>query len=176
MKPGTGPMTFDDCMARSWPGVADKEAFCAEMHRGTVGKRDNSHGLVCTIKSINKEKRLVTVVTNRVAKADGTPYVDHDGDVISIDNLEDVFIKSFFDERLSEDGGGEMHRSSGGVDVVQWFTLSQDERVALGFGQGDEMGIAKLRVNNDCVWKRVKSGEYPEVSIEGLGTREPLNA
>ena len=126
------------------------------------------------ITKVNAEKRLVTVVVTRCADQNGNPYVDHDGDVIDVSNLEDIFIKSFFDDSASRGGGGEMHETHGGADVVMWFTVDKRERDVLGFGPGDEMGIAKIRVNDDDLWEKVKSGEYPEVSIEGFGERTPM--
>lgn len=121
----------------------------------------------------NDERRLLTAITNIVTDSEGKPVVDHQGDVIKIDNLEQSFIDAF-----SIHGGmgmgGTMHRNKGGVDVVQHFTLSKGEREALGFGPGPEMGIVKLRVTDDQIWADVKAGKYPEVSIGGEGERSPL--
>lgn len=124
------------------------------------------------IKSINLEKRLVTVITNTLTDEVGNPIADHQGDVIDVDNLEEVFIKSF--ARGGEGMGDEMHDETSVVDVVQHFTLSCDERVALGFGAGPALGIAKLYVRDDDLWEKTKSGERPEVSIAGDGERFPL--
>lgn len=126
----------------------------------------------CKIVKVHKEKRLLTVITNLVTDTEGNPIVDHDGDVIKIDNLEDVFIKAFADGGLKK--SGTMHQKRGGVDVVQHFTFSRDERIALGFGNGPELGIAKLRVNDDAIWADCKAGNYPEVSIEGDGERQEI--
>lgn len=120
----------------------------------------------------NEERRILTAITNIVTDAEGNPVVDHQGDVIKIDNLEQAFIDAFADGGL--DKGGTMHRNKGGVDVVMHMTFSKGEREALGFGPGPELGIVKLRVNDDQVWADVKAGKYPEVSIGGEGERSPL--
>lgn len=139
-----------------------------------MSDNQNDVALVASIRKVNKTKRLVTAITNRTARADGTPYVDHDGDVIDIDNLEDVFISSFFDEGVAKGGAGWMHKVGGLGDIVMWFTVNRDERETLGLGPGDEMGLVKFRVRDDELWRRIESGELTEVSIEGTGTREPI--
>ena len=130
------------------------------------------HDVSFQVRKINEEKRLVTAWASVVTKADGTPIIDHQGDVIDIGNLEDAFIEAFADGGIAK--GGEMHRNIGGADVVQHFTLSRDERTALGFGLGQEGAIVKIRVNDDSLWASVKAGRYPELSIAGEGTREAI--
>lgn len=121
------------------------------------------------IKKLNEERRLVTAWASVVSHADGTPVIDFEGDIIPIDELEKAFIEAFADGGLRK--GGEMHENIGGVDIVQQFTFSSAEREALGFGKGEEGGIVKLRVNDDSIWARVKSGELPDMSIKGEGER-----
>lgn len=137
-------------------------------------KKSNNSLFSMAVKSWNGEKRLVTAITNVVSDAEGNPVVDHQGDVITIDNLEDAFIAAFADGGIAK--GGVMHTGEhrGDVDIVGYLTLSHDERIKCGFGQGPEIGIVKLRVNDAQLWADVKAGKYPEVSIEGEGTREPL--
>lgn len=127
------------------------------------------------------EKRLATVVASVVTKADGSPVVDSQGDVIHIDDLETAFIDAFSDGGLRK--GGEMHERVGGADIVQHFTLSKSEWGSLAKSLGvpvdlaavmPEVGIAKIRVNDDALWAKVKSGAYPEMSLAGSGVRVPL--
>jgi len=135
-------------------------------------------GITCRIIKRNDEKRLVTVITNTVTTAEGEPIVDHDDDVIKIENLEEVFIKSF--ARGGAGMGDEMHDETDKVDVVQHFTLARDEWASLGEAMGvdlppmPEVGIAKLYVKDDALWLAVKSGRYTEVSIAGDGMRSAL--
>jgi len=132
---------------------------------------DQSWSTQFEIKKLDDEKRLATVIVSVVTKADGTPITDLQGDIIEIDELESAFIEAFADGGMRK--GGEMHAKIGGADVVQHFTLSKAERVALGFGDGEEMGIAKLRVNDDSLWQKIKTAQLPAISIAGTADREP---
>lgn len=125
--------------------------------------------IIFKIKKLNEERRLVTAWASVVSDVDGKPIVDFEGDIILIEELEKAFIEAFADGGLRK--GGEMHNEIGGVDIVQQFTFSSAEREALGFGKGEEGGIVKLRVNDDAIWARVKSGELSELSIAGEGER-----
>jgi len=127
-----------------------------------------------TIVKADSERRLLTAVTNVVTDEDGNKIVDHDGDIMDINNLEDEFIKAFGEG--GTDKSGVMHESDGGADVAMYFTLSADEWKALKDGGyiGQEIGIVKIRVNDDDVWAAVKEGRLPEVSIEGDGERTPI--
>lgn len=125
-----------------------------------------------TFLKIAEDKRLVLAWASVVQKADGTPIVDHQGDVIEFDDLEAAFIEAFSGGGIAK--GGEMHRDIGGADVVGQITLSRDERIAAGFGAGVAGALVKIRVTDDALWAKVKSGEYSELSIGGLGTREAL--
>jgi len=178
-------MSFDACMARDWPGVEDKEAFCATLERGeiqrgglkidlskcfpvpSVGKR-----LSFEVIAKQDEKRIVTAWASVVTKDDGTPIVDAQGDVISIEDLEQAFIRSFADGGLNR--GKVMHNGGPKADIVQAITLSSAEREALGFGKGREGAIVKIRVNDSETWEAVKAGSLPELSIGGSGNREAL--
>ena len=118
------------------------------------------------------EKQIALAVTNVVTDANGEPVVDHQGDIITIGNLEDSFIKAF--AKGGENAGGAMHDQPGGADVVQFFTISREEWDALEPYRGMEIGIVKIRVRDPQLWGGVKDGTYPEVSIGGTGTREPV--
>ena len=125
------------------------------------------------IAKIDEEKRLVTAIASVVSDGDGTPIVDHQGDVIDIDDLEFAFIEAFANGGQGK--GGRMHKTIGGCHVVQQFTLSNDERESLGFGKGPELGIVKMFVSDDALWAEVKSGALPEMSIAGRAERMPLD-
>lgn len=120
-------------------------------------------------KKLDTDRRLVTAWASVVTSASGAPVVDFEDDIILIEDLEKAFIEAFADGGLKK--GGEMHADIGGVDIVQQFTFSAEEREALGFGKGPEGGIVKLRINDDAIWARVKSGELSELSIAGEGER-----
>jgi hypothetical protein len=124
------------------------------------------------------DRRILTAVTNIVSDGNGRPIVDHDGDIIDAENLDEMFIKAFADGGIGK--SGTMHEARGHVDVVEHFVFTKRDWAGLGTLLGKdlvampELGIVKLRVNDDRVWADVKSGRYPEVSIEGAGERVPV--
>lgn len=144
------------------------EAIALEMGR--------QHGVVKSDLSLTVlkvgDRRIALAVTNVVTDRDGTPVVDHQGDVIGIDNLEDAFIEAFADGGVNK--GGAMHTHNGGADIVQQMTISRAEWAALEPYIGQEIGLVKIRVSDDTLWALVKSGKLPEVSIGGTGRREPV--
>jgi len=131
------------------------------------------------IAKIDSEKRIVTAVVSVASDGAGEPIVDHDGDVISIDELELAFIKSF--AKGGSDKGGRMHQEVGGAHVVQHMTLSRDEWSGLAdlmeipeMRGAWEVGIAKFFIRDDALWDEVKSGALPELSIAGKAVREQV--
>jgi hypothetical protein len=130
------------------------------------------------ITKVDTERRLVTAITNVLTDGRGNHVVDHDGDVILAEDLEEVFIKSF--SQGGAEMGGTMHRKSGGADVVEHFVFTARDWSALEseFGHDlstmPELGVVKFRVTDDRLWADIKAGNYPEVSIEGEGTRQDL--
>lgn len=129
------------------------------------------------IAKIDSEKRIVTAVVSVASGEDGDPIVDHDGDVIDIDELELAFIKSF--AKGGDGMGGRMHEEIGGAHVVQHMTLSKGEWSGLADLMGIpemrsawEVGIAKFFIRDDALWDEVKSGALPELSIAGKAVRE----
>ena len=146
---------------------------------------NTSQGIALTVTKIDADRRLVTAITNVVSDGFGKSIVDHDGDVIGIDNLEDVFIKTF--AKGGAGAGGEMHLKSGGADVVEHHAFSTQTWKALGdslresfphvpdLSHMPELGLVTFYVTDDNLWQRVKGGYFPEVSIEGDGYRRPIN-
>jgi len=124
------------------------------------------------------DRRLAVAWASVVTRPDGDLIVDGDDDIILIEDLEEAFINSFMDGGLGK--GGELHGHEGGeigsADVVQFFTLSKEERDALGFGNGPEGAIVKFRVNDDDLWEKIKAGYLPEVSLGMEMLREKIDA
>jgi hypothetical protein len=144
------------------------------------------NGIRLTVTKIDADRRLVTAITNVVSDGLGNYVVDHDGDVIDIENLEDVFIKTF--SKGGEGFGGERHQSSGGADVVMhhtfctktWGSLGDNLRLTFphvpDLSHMPELGVVTFFVSDDALWTQVKGGNLPEVSIEGDGYRREIGA
>jgi len=115
---------------------------------------------------LDAEKRVVVAWLSQVEDADGNPIVDNEGDSITIDALEDAVTEAF-----SHGGTARLERQHEQFelgDVIQFFTLSRDEREALGFGPGPAGAIVKVRVTDDQLWDDIKSGKVTDVSFLGM--------
>lgn len=107
-----------------------------------------------------------------VTTPEGESINDYDEHIIEFIELE----KAFADFALTGgmQRGGEMHERIGGADIIGQITLSNDERIALGFGPGVEGAIVKFRVHEPILKGRIKSGELCEISIAGSGLATPV--
>ena len=191
-------MSFDECISRSWPGVDDKEAFCAAMHRGELGKILSAGALKKVSRQIkDKEFNLrgddesddgvdlrfpiakrddsTHTITGWAAlsrDASGAPVIDYQGDHIPVAELEKAT------QQLMADGGGGkagvMHERRIG-DITEMMVVTADKRAALGFGEGPEGLVVSLKIHDEAAWQRVKSGELKELSISGSGERIPVD-
>jgi hypothetical protein len=123
------------------------------------------------IKKADAEKRLATGWASVVTAADGTPIVDHDGDIIPIEELEKAAHEAFL---LGGQGkAGDMHKRQGVASVVESIVLDKAKREALGFGEGPEGWVVTLHVHDQKLWDMVKSGERMELSLRGIAERVP---
>lgn len=129
------------------------------------------------VSKVDDDKRIVTAVVSVVSGKDGVPIVDHDGDVIDIDDLEVAFAKAFAQGGTGM--GGVMHSQVGGAHVIQHMTISKPEWQGLAdlmeipdMADAWEVGIAKFFVEDDELWAAIKAGALPELSIAGTALRE----
>lgn len=175
--PVAGPMDFKACMARDWPGVDDKEAFCAQMHRGELGKRLTGErvSISIPITKIDEEQRIVTGWAALSLDASGQPVIDYQGDYIPVEDLQKAA------QQLMADGGtgraGDMHVGSVG-DIVEIAMLTPDILKRLGYAnaEGPSGLMVSMKIHDDAAWAAVKSGERRELSIGGIGERTPMAA
>lgn len=130
-----------------------------------------------------EEQRLVFGFASIVTDDDGALFVDKQGDRIEVAELEKAayaYVEESRDASL-------MHQRRGVATLVASVVLTPEIRKAMNAIPGLDMGISPegptgwfvgFRVNDDAVWKRVKSGELSEFSIGGTGRREevPANA
>lgn len=118
---------------------------------------------------LDEEKRLVWGWASVVTEG-GESVVDRQGDVIEVDELQRAVHKFMTDYRV----GGNMHDELGIGTVVESIVLTKQVQDALGIDLGREGWFVGLKVDNDAVWKRVKSGELRAFSIGGSGTRTAI--
>jgi len=105
-----------------------------------------------------------------VIEEGGRMVVDSQGDVIEPATLE----KAAMDFMASARTAKAMHEGGGVGEVLFAMPLTRDVQKALGITM-DRAGFAiGMKIRDDRVWDRVKSGELRAFSIGGTGRRVPL--
>lgn len=126
------------------------------------------------IAKMDDDQRLIVGWAAVVTKADGTPVVDLQGDLTPISEIEKAAHKAL---RFGGRGkSGVQHEATGIGDIVESFVVSKSRREALGFGPGPEGWVVAMKIHDDDVWKRIKSGELSELSFKGTARRTPIAA
>lgn len=120
------------------------------------------------ISKVDADKRIVLGWAYKSLDAAGAPYVDHSGEHIPMSELE-ALPAPWGDS----DTSGSMHCERGLARLIGWLTVDAQEREALGFGPGDQGLVVKMRIVDDALWKRIKSGELTALSIEGEAEKVP---
>jgi hypothetical protein len=120
-----------------------------------------------------------------IVELNGEPVVDLQGDYIGIDELE----KSAYDYVHKSRVGGAMHRrvdAEGNViqkstkpyhaaDLIESFVVTPEKIEKMGLPEDTPVGWwVGFKVNDDDVWKSVKSGDWKGFSIHGAGRRKPI--
>lgn len=122
--------------------------------------------LSANIVSKNEDQRLVFGWAS-VSEVDGEPYIDHQGDMISEDELE----KAFYDFVLNSRNAGEMHLRKDAGQLVECIVFTKEKQEALGIDLGIVGAWVGFKLDEDS-FEKVKSGEYEMFSIGGKGNRE----
>lgn len=128
---------------------------------------DNSVSLVATIAKTQLDKQLVYAWASVITKA-GEPVEDHQGDIISAEDLE----AAAHDFIINSREAGEMHITTTGIGkIVESMVFTKSMQDALGIDLGQEGWFVVIKVDDPEVWDKVKKGEYKMLSIGGSGTR-----
>lgn len=140
---------------------------------------------------VDDERRLVTIVgyvsrdpAGRILAPehrddDGTA-VDHSGETISAEDLEDAISAYMATDRdvdvMHEQGTGEESKLA--AECVQAFVFTDNDVEALeGLGMDADfprMALLKIKVHSDELWADVKAGKLPMASLAGFFEREEL--
>jgi hypothetical protein len=124
---------------------------------------------VVILRKIDEDQRLAFGYASVVAKADGEPVVDSQGDVIEPDELE----RAAYAFVAAGGTGGVMHTRTRVATIVESCVINAAKLEAMGLEKdalppGWWIG---MRVDDADVWKRVKDGELRAFSIGGKGRR-----
>lgn len=123
----------------------------------------------CDIAKVDTEKRIVYGWASVVEK-DGKAVVDHQGDIISIDEIEKAAHKFLTDCRVA----GDSHITKGVGHLVESVVFSKELQKALDINLGQTGWFVGFKVTSDEVWERVKKGELSMFSIGGTGKRTEI--
>lgn len=108
-----------------------------------------------------------------VAKADGTVVVDHQGDVIEPDELEQAAYRFMSESRASgQDHDGQPTDG----EVIESMVMTTEKARAMGIPDGVMptgwwLGV---HIPDADAFAKTRSGERAFFSIEGTGIREPV--
>ncbi|PYE89593.1 XkdF-like putative serine protease domain-containing protein [Phyllobacterium leguminum] len=100
----------------------------------------------------------------------GKPVIDTQGDVIDASELVKSTTEFMADARVAK----AMHEGGQVGEVLHSFPLTAELAKSLGISSDREGWIVGVKVHDDGIWKRVKSGELRAFSIGGSGTRIPM--
>ncbi|MCL2388114.1 MAG: XkdF-like putative serine protease domain-containing protein [Defluviitaleaceae bacterium] len=115
------------------------------------------------------DKRLVFGWASVAARVTGEVIEDFQNDIIEIDVLE----KAAYEYTLNFGTAGEMHERGGVGRLVESVVFTQENAAAMGIPEGclPEGWWVGYYIDDDEVWKKIKSGEYSMFSIEGTAQR-----
>ena len=118
------------------------------------------------------DQGLVSGWANVAVNADGTIPLDWQGDIIRPEVLE----KAAIDFMLNYRESGEMHHGSSVGTVVESIVFTKDKQAALGIPEGvlPEGWFITVKIEDNDVFEKVKSGKYRMFSIQGHGKRVPV--
>jgi hypothetical protein len=118
---------------------------------------------------LDEEARIVWGWAS-VVSVDGKPMVDRQGDIISADVMTKAADRFMLDVRVAK----AMHEGAQIGEVIHSFPLTKALGEALGVHSALEGWIVAMKVHDDSVWNRVKSGELAAFSIGGIGKRNAV--
>lgn len=141
----------------------------AEVHLYELGdapslamKRLFESKITFEVKKADPDQRLIFGWASVVTKS-GKPIVDHQNDVIPVEELE----KAFYDYVLSSRNHGHMHSNVGTGRLIECMVFTKQKQDLLGIDLGFEGAWVGYLVDDPDVWASHKRGELPEFSIGG---------
>jgi cation transport regulator ChaB len=109
-----------------------------------------------------------------VSETNGEKVADHSGEHVPIAELE----KGAYLYNVASRDAGEMHVSKGCGTLIESMVFTKEKYEALGVEpEGKPMGWwIGFQVSDEEVWQKVKSGEYPMLSIAGKAIKKEVTA
>lgn len=146
------------------------------MHSTTLLQNiSNDNFLDFNISKSDEEKRLVFGWALVSATADGQQIIDHQGDIVDQDELEEgayEYVLNFRD--AGEEHIGTLRKKARMVESVV-FTEEKLKAMGIPLGTVPYGWWIGFYVDDDDTWEKIKSGHYKMFSIEGKAVREPVD-
>lgn len=131
------------------------------------------------IEKLDTERRLVSGWASVIEKADGTPVVDLQGDVIDGDAVK-AWEDAFIDYSLFRGDGDVMHQEFEVAKRSQLFLTTKENQQAMGIPPGHvpvgawvQFKFLDTAAGREA-WDGVKSGKLRAFSIVGKGERQEI--
>ena len=133
-----------------------------------LGKSDVSEHITIGAEIIKSdtERRIVWGWASVISE-NGDPIVDTQGDYIPAEEMEKMADQFMTDVRVAK----AMHRGSQIGEVIHSFPMTKEIAKAFDLDSKYEGWIIGMKVHDDEMWAKVKSGEYGAFSIGGKGER-----
>lgn len=127
-------------------------------------KADKSESFTCSAKitKLDNEKRLVYGFAS-VIEENGQTVIDRQDDIIKPDELVKAAHKFISDARVAK----MMHDGEQVGEVVESIVFTEDVQEALGIDLNKVGWFIAMKIHNDDVWEKFKSGELEAFSIGG---------
>jgi len=122
-----------------------------------------------TVYKSDDEKRQVFGWANVAVRVGGEEIVDWQDDMVEISELE----QAAYDYVVEFGTAGEMHERGGVGRLIESVVFTKEKAQAMGIPADilPEGWWVGFQIDNEEVWKKVKSGEYSMFSIEGTAAR-----
>lgn len=162
--------------------LANKIRSVDDMHICTETKKsfyesdnDNDNSPSFQIHKTDEDKRLVFGWALVSATSDGQQIIDHQGDIVDQDELEEgayEYVLNFRD--AGEEHIGTLRKKARMVESVV-FTDEKLQAMGIPAGTVPYGWWIGFYVDDDRTWELIKNGTYKMFSIEGRAIREPIN-
>lgn len=118
------------------------------------------------VRKIDEEMRMVYGWAS-VIEENGSPVVDHQGDLILSSDLVAAAHAFISSSRAAK----AMHKGEAVGEFVESLVFTLEVQKALGINLGKVGWWVGLKINNDKIWAAVKDGRLKMLSIGGKGNR-----
>lgn len=158
----TGKPMFERAIRAILDAVTGKEAAMEYAEETEYEAR-------ASIMKVDDEQRMVWGWASVISEK-GNPVFDTQGDYIS----PEVLMKAANDFMLDVRVAKAMHDGDKVGEVVHSFPLTKELGDALGVSSDNEGWIVAMKIHDDGVWAKVKSGEFSAFSIGGEAIRNAV--